>query len=294
MATEAKTKKTTKKPATKKVAKKPAAKKVTAKPAAKKAEPKKVTAPKQTKIVQEENNYKNITIASVIIAFIFIAGILLIQVVSKNGGDANYVPTTDETNFKKEYESLNGTATHQVEIIKDNNIVYIDMKKASALLESGSGVIYFGSATCEECRVSVPVLLEAMAASDLETIYYVDLTNEKNLRDEYVLNDKNKAKVKLAATAEYNSVRLSLANHLDDYVLKTSKGKKVNTGQKRLQDLTVVSVVEGQVMGFHEGTVDNYETANKLNKEQEKELLESYTKVISSQLNKKCTIETGC
>ena len=47
-------------------------------------------------------------------------------------------------------------------------------------------------------------------------------------------------------------------------------------------------------MGFHEGTVDNYETANKLNKEQEKELLESYTKVISSQLNKKCTIETGC
>ena len=139
-------------------------------------------------------------------------------------------------NFKKEYESLNGTSAHKVEIIKDNNIVYIDMKKASELLESGSGVIYFGAASCEECRASVPVLLDAMSSSELETIYYVDLTNENNLRDEYVLNEKNKAKVKLSATAEYDSVRLSLANHLEDYVLTTTKGKKVNTGQKRLQD----------------------------------------------------------
>ena len=295
MATEAKTKKTTKKVS--KTTKKQAAPKkttTTKKQSIKKAAPKKTTASKQTKIVQEENNYKNITIASVIIALIFIVGIIFISIVSKNGGDANYIPTTDETNFKKEYESLNGTATHQVEIIKDNNIVYIDMKKASELLESGSGVIYFGSAACEECRSSVPVLLDAMSSSDLDTIYYVDLTNENNLRDEYVLNEKNKAKVKLAATTEYNSVRLALANHLEDYVLLTSKGKKVNTGQKRLQDLTVVSVVEGQIMGFHEGTIDGHKNTDNFTKDQEKKLLEEYTKVISSQLNKKCTIETGC
>jgi len=296
MAVEAKTKKTTKKPATKKVAKKPAAKKVTTPKAAKKAAPKKVTAPKQTKIVQEENNYKNITIATVIIAFVLIVAILLIQVISKNGGDANYVPTQDEINFKKEYESLNGTAGTKIEIIKANKIVYIDMKKASEILESGSGVIYFGYASCEECRASVPVLLDAMSSSELEKIYYVNLRKdnkeENDLRDVYVLNAKNKAKVQKEATAEYDSVRLALANHLDDYVLTTEKGKKVSTGQKRLNDLTVVSVVEGQVLGFHEGSVDDYK--GKLTKEQEKELLESYTKVISSQLNKKCTIETGC
>lgn len=296
MAVEAKTKKTTKKPATKKVAKKPAAKKVTTPKAAKKAAPKKVTAPKQTKIVQEENNYKNITIATVIIAFVLIVAILLIQVISKNGGDANYVPTQDEINFKKEYESLNGTAGTKIEIIKANKIVYIDMKKASEILESGSGVIYFGYASCEECRASVPVLLDAMSSSELEKIYYVNLRKdnkeENDLRDVYVLNAKNKAKVQKEATAEYDSVRLALANHLDDYVLTTEKGKKVSTGQKRLNDLTVVSVVEGQVLGFHEGLVADYK--GKLTKEQEKELLESYTKVISSQLNKKCTIETGC
>lgn len=293
MATEAKTKKTTKKPTAKKVTKKTAAKKVT-KPAAKKVEAKKATTPKPTKIVQEENNYKNITIASVIIAFVMIAGILLIQLFSNTLGDANYVPTQDEIKFKEEYENLNGTATHKVEIIKANKITYIDMKKASELLESGSGVIYFGFSSCEECRVAVPVLLEAMTASELDKIYYVDLTKEGNLRDEYVLNDKNKAKVKLAATNEYNSVRIALANHLNDYVLYTTKGKKVNTGQKRLEDLTVVSVVEGQVMGFHQGVVPNYDADKEITKEQEKELLDAYTKVISSQLNKKCTIETGC
>lgn len=296
MAVEAKTKKTTKKPATKKVATKPAAKKVTTPKAAKKAAPKKVTAPKQTKIVQEENNYKNITIATVIIAFVLIVAILLIQVVSKNGGDANYVPTQDEINFKKEYESLNGTAESKVEIIKANKMAYIDMKQAADILESGSGVIYFGYASCEECRTAIPVLLDAMSSSELEKIYYVNLRKdnkeENDLRDVYVLNSKNKAKVQKEATDEYDSVRLALANHLDDYVLTTSKGKKVSTGQKRLNDLTVVSVVEGQVLGFHEGSVDDYK--GNLTKEQEKELLESYTKVISSQLNKKCTIETGC
>lgn len=296
MATEAK-KTTTKKTTTKKVTKKPAAKKATtAKPAAKKTAPKKVTAPKQTKVVQEENNYKNTIIAAVIIALIFIVGIFAIQAISNKGGDANYVPTADETNFKKEYESLNGTSTTQIEVIKDNNIVYIDMAKAAEILESGSGVIYFGYASCEECRASVPVLLDAMSSSDLEKIYYVNLRpenkEENDLRDLYTLNNKNKAKVARKATAEYDSVRIALANHLDDYVLTTSKGKKVNTGQKRLNDLTVVSVVEGQVMGYHEGSVDNYKDT--LTKEQEKELLDSYTKVISSQLNKKCTIEGGC
>ena len=120
------------------------------------------------------------------------------------------------------------------------------------------------------------------------------LKHRKDLRDLYTLNKKDKAKVQREATAEYSSVRTALANHLEEYVLTTAKGKKVNTGQKRLNDLTVVSVVEGQVMGFHEGTVEGYNVEKTLSKDQEKELLDSYTKVISSQLNKKCTIEGGC
>ena len=305
MATEAKTKKTTtKKPQNKKVTKKNVTKKGAAvvKTATKNPDIKKVSTPKQTKVVQEENNYKNTIVAAVIIALIFLLGIFVIQVVSDKNSDTNYVATEDETNFKKAYESLNGTSDIKVDIIKDNNIEYITMKEAAEMLESGSGVIYFGYSSCEKCRISVPLLLEAMTSSELKTIYYVDLRpdnkEENDLRDLYTLNNKNKAKVQREATAEYSLVRTSLANHLDDYVLKTSKGKLVNTGQKRLSDLTVVSVVEGQIMGFHEGTIKNHKSTegklNALTKEEEKEVLEAYRKVISSQLNKKCTIEEGC
>lgn len=305
MATEAKTKKTTtKKPQNKKVTKKNVTKKGAAvvKTATKNLDTKKVSTPKQTKVVQEENNYKNTIVAAVIIALIFLLGIFVIQIVSDKNSDTNYVATEDETNFKKAYESLNGTSDIKVDIIKDNNIEYITMKEAAEMLESGSGVIYFGYSSCEKCRISVPLLLEAMTSSELKTIYYVDLRpdnkEENDLRDLYTLNNKNKAKVQREATAEYSLVRTALANHLDDYVLKTTKGKLVNTGQKRLSDLTVVSVVEGQIMGFHEGTIKNHKSTegklNALTKEEEKEVLEAYRKVISSQLNKKCTIEEGC
>ena len=300
MATEAKTKKTTKKaPVKKSTPKKTTVKKTSTAPkAVKTTAPKKKTIKKETKILQEENNYKNTIIAAVIIALIFLVGIFAINLMGNNNNENNYVPTKDETKFKKEYESLNGTESSEVEIIKNNNIEYIDMKKAAEILDSGSGVIYFGYASDEAARVAVPVLLSAMTSSDLERIYYVNIMpenkEENDVRDLYSLNSKNKAKIARTATDEYNLVRTALANHLQDYVLYTSKGKKVNTGQKRLESPTVVSVVEGQIMGFHEGVVDNYELGTTLTKDQVKELTSAFTKVISSQLNKKCTIEEGC
>ena len=303
MATEAKTKKTAaKKPATKKKTTKKATS--SAKPVAKKTTTKKVTpVKKETKVVQEENNYKNTVIAAVIIALIFLGGIFAIKFLSDKNSDANYQQTADEAAFQKAYESLNGTAITKVEIIKNNNIVYIDMKEAATILDSGSGVIYFGYSADEFARNAVPVLLDAMSASELEKIYYVDLRPENNedndVRDLYTLNKKNKATIAREASVEYEAVRTALANYLDDYVLYTSKNKKVNTGKTRLESPTVVSVVEGQILGYHEGTVANHvlDKENKLpalTKEQEKELKTAYTKVISSQLNKKCEITEGC
>lgn len=302
MATEAKTKKTTKKAPVKKATTKKTTttKRTSTAPKAVKTTttPKKTSVKKETRILQEENNYKNTIIAAVIIALIFLVGIFAINVIGNDNNEENYVPTKDETKFKKEYESLNGTESSEVEIIKNNNIVYIDMKQAAEMLDSGSGVIYFGYASDEAARAAVPVLLSAMTSSDLEKIYYVNLRpdnkEENDVRDLYSLNSKNKAKIARTATNEYNLVRTSLANHLQDYVLYTSKGKAVNTGQKRVESPTVVSVVEGQIMGFHEGVVDNYELGTTLTKDQVKELTSKYTKVISSQLNKKCTIEEGC
>ena len=289
MATTAKTKTPTKKSPTKKSVKKVVPKTSTTKKAVKASAPKKTT-----KLIQEENSYKNTFIAALIIALIFLFGIFMINTLGKDKPEA-YVATEDETKFKAEYENLNGEENSSVTIIEDNNIVYIDMKKAAEILDSKSGVIYFGYASDELARNAVPVLLDAMSETKLDTIYYVNLKSEnKDLRDLYSLTPKNKAKLETPATEEYELVRTALANHLEDYVLYTNKGKAVNTGKKRLESPTVVSVVEGQVLGFHTGTVDNHDETKELTTEQQKELKAAYGKVISSQLNKKCTIEKGC
>ena len=57
------------------------------------------------------------------------------------------------------------------------------------------------------------------------------------------LNKKNKARETKEGTKEYYSIRLALANHLHDYILYTSDGKAVNTGEKRLNTPTLVAVV---------------------------------------------------
>ncbi len=275
-------------------------------------QPKKVTK-KEPKLIQEENNYTRTLIAAVLIALIFFAGYLAIQF-KTNGGlgeSKDYVPTTEEKAFKEDYESLNGTTSvdgvkfSETSIINDNNIKYISIDEALDILDSGSGVIYFGYASCPYSRSAVPVLLDAMTSSELDTIYYVNLRpketgrldgvgqKENDLRDTYTLNAKNKAKrTKEAASESYYEILTSLANYLDDYILVTEKGKKVSTGEKRLNTPTVVSVVNGEVVGFHQGTVDTQEENEKgelqaLTKDEEKELLNKYTKLISAYLTNK-------
>lgn len=268
---------------------------------------------KEPKIVQEENNYTRTIIAAVLIAFIFLGGYLAIQFKTNGGLGENkeYVPTTEEKNFKKDYESLNGATSvdgvkfSEVSIIKDNNIKYISMDEALDILDSGSGIIYFGYASCPYSRSAVPVLLDAMTSSELDAIYYVNLRpkevgrldgvgqKENDLRDTYTLNAKNKAKkTKEAASESYYEILTSLANYLDDYILVTEKGKKVSTGEKRLDSPTVVAVVNGEVVGFHQKTVDTQEKNDQdelpaLTKDEEKELLSEYTKLISAYLKNK-------
>ncbi len=283
------------------------------KTSSKQTSPKKIEKKSATKIIQEENDYRRTIIAAILIALIFFAGYLAIQI-KNNGGigeNKEYVATKDEKSFKEDYENLNGTTDSdgvkfsKTEIIVDNNIKYISMEESLDILDSKSGVIYYGYASDAYSRTAVPVLLKAMSSSKLDTIYYVNIRpsvsgkldgvgqKENDLRDTYTLNAKNKAKrTKEAASTSYYEVLTSLANYLDDYILVTEKGKKVSTGEKRLNTPTVVSVINGQVVGFHQGTVETQEENDKgelekLNEDEEKELLNKYTNVISAYLKNK-------
>ena len=262
-------------------------------------------------IVQEENHYGRTLLAALLIVIVCIGGYLIVDYKKKNNSsENNYVATADEKAFKEEYESLNGTTrsngqiNKDIKIMDDNNIVYISVKEAAEILDSGNGIIYFGFAACPWCRNSTPILLNAMNSSELDKIYYVNVRPDddtsKDIRDTYTLNSKDKAKKTKEAEDAYYNILLALANDLDDYVLTTESGKQVNTGEKRLAAPTVVAVKDGVVVGFHQGTVNNHQKDEEgklrdLTKEEEVELLNTYTSIISRYLNSDCDKDSeGC
>ena len=184
---ESKTKKTTaKKTTTKKTVTKkttPTKKTSSTKAPAKKAASKPKTEKKSPVLIQEENSYGRMFGAIILILIALVACYFGYQY--KNGeldlSFKKYVQTEDEKKFQSEYEALNGTANDSgvfnktLEVMEDNNVVYLSLSEAEEMLESGSGVIYFGFASCPWCRNLLPNLLKAVKETKLETLYYVNL-----------------------------------------------------------------------------------------------------------------------
>ena len=99
----------------------------------------------------------------------------------------NRVVLNDRERVKKMLDALNILA-------KDKYVKYITIDEAATMLDSGSGIIYFGFSACPWSRNAVPVLLKAMQSSELDTIYYVNIRPEdkidNDIRDFYILNSK--------------------------------------------------------------------------------------------------------
>lgn len=263
---------------------------------------------------EEDKGYFRTLLAAVLIILIFVGGYLTVQFKkhhNKNNGNNAYVMTEDEQRFKEEYETLNNTVRAngkkiaEISIVEDNNIVYITLEEATKILSSGNGVIYFGYAADSLSRSAVPVLLNAMESTSLEKIYYVNLRpndqDSDDLRDIYTLDDKNKVKVVKEPSKTYSQVKALLADELNEYTLVTSKGKKVKTGTDRLNAPTVVAVKDGEIVGFHEGTVKGHvesetEELRALTNEEKDALFIEYTTIISYYLGSGCDIaeESGC
>ncbi len=288
---------TKKKKVVKKSAPKTAPAKRTVKPATKTR--------KEPKLIQEENSYGRTIVAAILIIVICIGGYFAVQHSKAKNADSNYVQTADEKQFKDEYEGLNNANSNmkKVEIPRRNYIKYISMKEAYKILDSGSGIIYFGFSGSPQSRYAAPSLIEAVSKTDVDTIYYVDIRpynkKENDLRDLYELDERNKAKKVKDADSDYYNILLALANNLEEYTLETDSGKKVSTGEKRLYAPTVVAVKDGKLLDFHQGTVDNHEINDKnelreLTKEEQKKLLEEYQTLIKNYQNNTCADDIVC
>jgi len=213
-----------------------------------------------------------------LIALIAIGGVVLLK---KPEVKKVEKPTTDALKFKEEYEALNNTVResdganyNNVTIDEHNPIKYVDSKKALEVLKNETAIIYVGADWCPWCRNIVNILFEVAKDMNVETIYYLNLDDEK---DAFEVKDGKLVKT-VNGTDSYYELLDFLKDNLRDYTI-TSDGKKYETGEKRIYMPFVIACKNGKVEGTKSGsvTLDEGQTKyDKLTKKQEKQVYNDY------------------
>lgn len=209
---------------------------------------------------------------------------LLILVVGCD--NSNNSEKTDAILFQEEYENLNGKESdygsvyRSLDIEKDNPFVY---KEAGDILkmidDEETFVVYFGFASCPWCRSVIPSLIEVSRDLGIQTIYYVDV---KEIRDVLTLDENGSVILEKEGTNDYYRLVEKFDDVLERYVLTDEDGKEVDTGKKRIYAPNIISIVNGEVMGMTDGISQKQTDAYMELTEEIKD--ESYDKI-------KCTIE---
>jgi thiol-disulfide isomerase/thioredoxin len=227
-----------------------------------------------------------------IISAILIVSFLIVGAIFYNNKDTQY-KSTDAVKFKAEYENLNnklksdGINKHnEINIIEDNTIKYSNYEEVMDILESGTGVIYFGYPECPWCRNAVPELVQVAKEMELEKIYYF---SDMSIRDQKSLDENGNIITEKEGTEEYKNLLDKLSDYLGPY-----KGLN-DESIKRLYVPTVVFVKEGSIVGVHIGTVESQtDPSILLNAEQKKELQQIYRENIEKILSTTCSVNIPC
>ena len=222
---------------------------------------------------------KNVIILSVIVVIALVIAILFFLLNNKGMSDGE--------RFKQEYEELNDSHL-EVNIDSDNMIKYISLEEAIDIIKNDTGVIYFGYPSCPWCRNAVPVLLDAASSTSLDTIYYV---NAYNIRDVKEIDDGN-----IVTTNEgdrlYDDLLEVLDDILDPYTLTLDNGEVIDLGEKRLYVPMVLFVKDGEVVSYHLSTVDSQEDPSiSLNDSQRDELYNIYLDGINNVVGGVCNVQ---
>lgn len=211
--------------------------------------------------------------------------------------DKKDATSQDALNFEKEYEKLNNRVNSNnnkvypiVDISSDNPIKYSSYDEIFQILESGTGVIYLGFPECPWCRNLVPVLLSAAKEVELDTLYYLNISEDRDL----LLLDENKDIItEKEGNKKYFELVSKLDQILDEYILTANDGSEVKTGEKRIYLPLVIFVKNGEIVGYHDGTVESQEDpyvalTDRENEELLLSLIELMGKVSPSVCDDKC------
>lgn len=223
---------------------------------------------------------KNVIILSIIVVIALVIAILFFLLNNKGMSDGE--------RFKQEYEELNDSHL-EVNIDSDNMIKYIDLEEAIDIIKNDTGVIYFGYPSCPWCRNAVPVLLDAASSTSLDTIYYV---NAYNIRDVKEIDDDGNIVTTNEGDRLYDDLLEVLDDILDPYTIIDDNGEVIDLGEKRLYVPMVLFVKDGEVVSYHLSTVDSQEDPSiSLNDSQRDELYNIYLDGINNVVGGICNVQ---
>lgn len=170
---------------------------------------------------------------------------------------------SDGVKFKKEYESLNNKEAFspnykylEVNIPKDNKIIYKSDSEIIDVIKNETAVIYFGFNSCPWCRSMVENLVKVTSDLDISNVYYVDV---KDIRDELEVDEDGNIIRTKSWTPAYRELLKLLDEHLDYYVINDKEGNEVETKEKRIYAPNVVVVKDGKVLGLTTGVSETLE-----------------------------------
>lgn len=188
---------------------------------------------------------------STIILFICL-GIIIYLSLTKT--TVQYVVTNDSVKFKQEYEDLNEKKEDnkflylRVNVKSYNPIVYSSYDEVIKLINNGTGIIYFGTSDCNWCRAITPILIDTAMENNVEKIYYLDISNDRDVKK--MKNDKIKT------TKEGNENYYKLLKVLDKYLPDYEQ-----YNEKRIYLPLIVFVKDGSILGVEEVLESYYNRA---------------------------------
>lgn len=242
-------------------------------------------------------NKIGIIICSIVVVMIVVLGTIIIPNIKKEP-----VNNSDAVKFKEEYESLNNTIRESdgarygsITINEDNPFVYINATEALDILSSKQAIIYIGAAWCPWCRNAVPVMSDVAKDLNIDTIYYLNLDDEKS---NFIVDDEKLVETNHGSDSYYKLLD-ALSDHLRDYVLTDANGNKYDTKEKRIYIPYVITIKNGEILQEHLSTVDLNENQTKydsLTDDQYKQLYDIYHEMFGELYNSnaRCSSSETC
>ena len=235
----------------------------------------------------KKDNLILLILLGVVVVLVVVCGIFAYQ------REEQTLSKSDAEKIAEEYASLNDQVNEtnnltypSVDLGVDNPFVYVSEETVIDLLENGTGVIYFGFSSCPWCRSMLPILNEAASEVGMGRIYYL---NVQDIRDTLELDENNKVVTTKEGSNGYYQILSLLDEYLSEYTLEGKKNELVDTNEKRLFAPTVVGVRNGEIVGFHEGTVDTQENGfSTLTDEEKEELKKIYVEILNQTLEGTC------